>query len=144
MIHLVDIDPGNWRLGLRVADSQKNYVSDSYAMLERAYAYREQRSRAFVIYDNETPVGMGMYHDCPDLDAFDLSQIFIDERYQRKGYGKAATKLVLDAMKQDGKYSKAILCYIEGNNAAKDLYESFGFVEIDSDEDEIIMELTLS
>lgn len=144
MIHLVDIDPGNWRLGLLVADSQKNYVSDSYAMLARAYAYREQRSRALVIYDNETPVGMGMYHDCPDLDAFDLSQIFIDERYQRKGYGKAATKLVLDAMKQDGKYSKAILCYIEGNNAAKDLYESFGFVEIDSDEDEIIMELTLS
>lgn len=144
MIHLVDIDPGNWRLGLRVADSQKNYVSDSYAMLARAYAYREQRSRAFVIYDNETPVGMGMYHDCPDLDAFDLSQIFIDERYQRKGYGKAASKLVLDAMKQDGKYSKAILCYIEGNNAAKDLYESFGFVEIDRDEDEIIMELTLS
>ena len=144
MIYLVDIDPGNWRLGLRVADSQKNYVSDSYAMLARAYAYREQRSRAFVIYDDETPVGMGMYHDCPDLDAFDLSQIFIDERYQRKGYGKAATKLVLDAMKQDGKYSKAILCYIEGNNAAKDLYESFGFVEIDRDEDEIIMELTLS
>ena len=144
MIHLVDIDPGNWRLGLRVADSQKNYVSDSYAMLARAYAYREQRSRAFVIYDNETPVGMGMYHDCPDLDAFDLSQIFIDERYQRKGYGKSATKLVLDAMKQDGKYSKAILCYIEGNNAAKDLYESFGFVEIDRDEDEIILELTLS
>ena len=144
MIHLVDIDPGNWRLGLRVADSQKNYVSDSYAMLARAYAYREQQSRAFVIYDNETPVGMGMYHDCPDLDAFDLSQIFIDERYQRKGYGKAATKQVLDAMKQDGKYSKAILCYIEGNNAAKDLYESFGFVEIDRDEDEIIMELTLS
>ena len=144
MIHLVDIDPGNWRLGLRVADSQKNYVSDSYAMLARAYAYREQRSRAFVIYDNETPVGMGMYHDCPDLDAFDLSQIFIDERYQRKGYGKAATKLVLDAMKQDGKYSKAILCYIEGNDAAQNLYESFGFVEIDRDEDEIIMELTLS
>ena len=144
MIHLVDIDPGNWRLGLRVADSQKNYVSDSYAMLARAYAYREQRSRAFVIYDNETPVGMGMYHDCPDLDAFDLSQIFIDERYQGKGYGKAATKLVLDAMKQDGKYCKAILSYIEGNAAAKNLYESFGFVEIDRDEDEIIMELVLA
>ena len=83
---------------------------------------------------------MGMYHDCPDLDAFDLSQIFIDERYQGKGYGKAATKLVLDAMKQDGMYSKAVLCFIEGNDAAKNLYESFGFVEIDRDEDEIIME----
>ena len=143
MIYLVDVDPGNWRLGLKVSETQKNYVSDAYAMLARAYAYREQRSRAFVIYNDDIPVGMGMYHDCPDLDAFDLSQIFIDEQYQGKGYGKAATKLVLDAMKQDGTYSKVVLCYIEGNNAAKNLYGSFGFVEIDRDEDEIIMELVL-
>ena len=143
MIHLVDIDPGNWRLGLKVAESQKHYVSDSYAMLARAYAYREQRSRAFVIYDDEVSVGMGLYYDLPDLDCYDLSQIFIDERYQGRGYGRAATKLVLDAMKQDGTYSKVVLCYIEGNNAAKNLYESFGFVEIDRDEDEIIMELSL-
>ena len=143
MIYLVDVDPGNWRLGLKVSETQKNYVSDAYAMLARAYAYREQRSRAFVIYNDDIPVGMGMYHDCPDLDAFDLSQIFIDEQYQGEGYGKAATKLVLDAMKQDRTYSKVVLCYIEGNNAAKNLYESFGFVEIDRDEDEIIMELSL-
>ena len=143
MIHLVDIDPGNWRLDLKIAESQKTYVAGSAVMLARAYAYREQRSRAFVICDDETPVGMGMYHDCPELDAYDLSQIFIDERFQGKGYGKAATKLVLDAMKRDGKYSKVVLCYIEGNDAAKKLYESFGFVEIDRDEDEIIMELKL-
>ena len=37
----------------------------------------------------------------------------------------------------------ADLCYIEGNDAAKKLYESFGFVEIDRDEDEIIMEMNL-
>ena len=143
MIHLVDIDPGNWRLNLKVAESQKHYVSDSYAMLARAYAYREQRSRAFVIYNGEIPVGMGMYHDCPDLDAFDLSQIFIDERYQGKGYGKATTKLVLNEMKKDGKYRKVVLCYIERNDAAKKLYEGFGFIEIDRDEDEIIMEMNL-
>lgn len=144
MIHLVDIDPSNWRLDLKVAESQKNYVASSAVMLARAYAYREQRSRAFVIYDDETPIGMGMYHDCPELNAYDLSQLFIDERYQGKGYAKAATKLVLDAMKQDGKYSKAVLCYIEGNDVAKRLYDSFGFVAIDRDEDEIIMELILN
>ena len=143
MIHLVDIDPGNWRLSLSVSEPQKNYVSDSYAMLARAYAYREQRSRAFVIYDDETPVGMGLYYDLPDLECYDLSQIFIDERYQGKGYGKAATKAVLEAMKQDGKYSKVDLCYIEGNDAAKKLYEGFGFAEIDRDEDEILMEMNL-
>lgn len=144
MVRLVDIDPGNWRLDLKVAESQKTYVANSAVMLARAYAYRNQRSRAFIIYDDETPVGMGMYHDCPELNAFDLSQLFIDERYQRKGYGKAATKLVLGAMKQDGKYGKAVLCYIEGNNAARNLYAGFGFAETDRDEDEIIMELNLS
>lgn len=143
MIHLVDIDPGNWRLGLTVSESQKNYVSDSYAMLARAYAYREQRSKAFVIYNDETPVGMGLYYDLPELDCFDLSQLFVDERYQGRGYGKAATQLILDAMKQDGKYNKVDLCYIEGNDAAKNLYEQFGFVEIDRDENEIILELKL-
>ena len=143
MIHLIDIDPGNWRLGLTVSESQKNYVSDSYAMLARAYAYREQRSKAFVIYNDETPVGMGLYYDLPELDCFDLSQLFVDERYQGRGYGKAATQLILDAMKQDGKYNKVDLCYIEGNDAAKNLYEQFGFVEIDRDENEIILELKL-
>lgn len=125
MIHLVDIDPSNWRLGLRVTESQKHYVANSAVMLARAYAYRDQRSRAFVIYNDETPVGMGLYYDLPDLECYDLSQIFIDERYQGKGYGKAATKAVLEAMKQDGKYRKIDLCYIEGNDAAKKLYESF-------------------
>ena len=143
MIHLVDIDPGNWRLDLRVFESQRNFVSDSFAMLARAYAYREQRSRAFVICNDDTPVGMGLYYDCPDLDAFDFSQIFIDHRYQGKGYGRAATGLVLDSMKQDGRFGKVVLCYIEGNEAARKLYESFGFNEIDRDEDEIIMELNL-
>ena len=144
MIHLVDIDPRNWRLDLKVAESQKKYVANSAVMMARAYAYREQRSRAFVIYDDETPIGMGMYHDCPELNAYDLSQLFIDERCQGKGYGKVATKLVLDIMKQDGKYSKVVLCYVEGNDVARKLYENFGFVEIDRDEDEIIMELILN
>ena len=141
MIHLVDINHENWRLKLEVAESQKHYVANSAVMLARAYAYREQRSRAFIIYNDDTPVGMGLYYDLPDLECYDLSQIFIDERYQGRGYGRAATQLILDAMKQDGKYNKVDLCYIEGNDAAKKLYQSFGFIEIDRDEDEIIMEL---
>lgn len=144
MVHLADIDPVNWRLELKVAESQKNYVASSAVMLARAYAYREQRSRAFVIYDDETPVGMVLYHDEDSLDAYIFSEILIDEQFQGKGYGTTATKLVLDRMKEDGRYHKVVLCYIEGNDAAKKLYESLGFVETDRDEDEIIMELNLN
>lgn len=143
MIRLVDIDPDNWRLGLKVSQSQKTHVADSATLLARAYAYRDYRSRAFVIYDDETPVGMGLYYDLPELESYDLSQLFIDERYQGRGYGKAATQLVLDAMKQDGRYGKVALCYVEGNEVAKRMYEKFGFVETERDGNEIVMERTL-
>ena len=143
MIRLVDVGPDNWRLGLKASQSQKTHVADSATLLARAYAYRDYRSRAFVIYDDETSVGMGLYSDLPEMECYDLSQLFIDERYQGRGYGKAATQLVLDAMKQDGKYRKVALCYVEGNNVAKQMYEKFGFVETERDGDEIVMERTL-
>lgn len=144
MIRLVDIAPDNWRLKLEVAESQKVYVANSAVMLARAYAYRDYRSHAFVIYDEDIPIGMGLYYDLPEMESYDLSQLFIDWRYQGRGYGKMAVKLVLDSLKKDGKYNKVTLCYIEGNDVAKKLYEQFGFVETDHDGDEIIMELTFS
>lgn len=143
MIRFVDIDHSNWRSGLQVAESQKHYAANSAVLLARAYAYRKQRSRAFLICADETPVGMGLYYDLPDMGCYDFSQLFIDERYQGKGYGKEAVKMVLDVLKADGKYNKVVLCYIEGNEAAQKLYESFGFVETDRDGEEIGMELLL-
>ena len=141
MIRLEDVNEGNWRIPLAVSDEQKQYVANSTTILARAYAYRNARSRAYIIYNDDTPIGMGLYHDAPEFDAYIFSEFFIDARYQGKGYGKEATQMLLDAMKADGKYNKVVLCYIEGNEAAKLLYEKFGFVETDRDEDEIIMEL---
>lgn len=143
MVHLVDVGPDNWRLGLRVSESQKRYVADSAGILARAYAYRDFRSRAFAICDGDTSVGMGLYYDLPDMECYDFSQIFIDEHFQGNGYGKAAVKLVLEEMREDGRFSKVDLCYIEGNLAARRLYEELGFVETERDGDEIIMEMKL-
>ena len=141
MIRLEDVNEENWRIPLSVSDEQKQYVADSTTILARAYAYRNARSRAYIIYNDDMPIGMGLYHDDPEFDAYIFSELFIDARYQGKGYGKEATRMVLDAMKADGKYNKVVLCYLEGNEAAKNLYEKFGFVKTDRDEDEIIMEL---
>ncbi len=140
MIHFVDIDDTNWRIPLTVTNEQKKYVANTTTILARAYAYRNSRSRAFLIYRHDEPIGMGLYYD-QEPDAYIFSELLIDKQFQGQGYGKAATKLILDCMKKDGRYNKAILCYIEGNSAAKKLYESFGFIETDRDEDEIIMTL---
>ncbi|MDE6580277.1 MAG: GNAT family N-acetyltransferase [Ruminiclostridium sp.] len=140
MIRLEKITPDNWRLGLRVSEAQKSFVADSAGILARAYAYRESRSNAFIIYNDDTPVGMTLYYDCEDIGAYDLSQFFIDERYQEKGYGFEAMELILDLMKKDGKYDRVELCYIEGNDAARKLYEKLGFALTgDCEDDEIVM-----
>ena len=144
MIRLETVNPDNWRLRLKVSDAQKRFVADSSTMLARAYAYRESRSKAYVIYNDNLPVGMALYYDCAELNAYDLSQLFIDERYQGNGFGIEATKQILDKMKSDSKYDKVILCYIDGNEAAKNMYEKLGFTFTgDRDEDEIIMEKAL-
>ena len=144
MIRLETVNPDNWRLRLKVSDAQESFVADSATMLARAYAYRESRSKAYVIYNDTLPVGMALYYDCAELNAYDLSQLFIDERYQGNGFGIEATKQILDKMKSDSKYDKVILCYIDGNEAAKNMYEKLGFTLTgDRDEDEVIMEKAL-
>ena len=82
MIRLEPINPDNWRRGLAVREDQREFVSDSAGILARAYAYRDSRSQAFVIYNDELPVGMAMYHDWDEGAAYDFSQFFIDQRYQ--------------------------------------------------------------
>ena len=144
MIKLVTIDPDNWRLGLKVSETQKRFVSDSMKLLARAYAYRNSRSKAFVIYNDSNPVGMALYYDCDEVNAYDFSQLFIDERYQGNGFGIESAKQILELMKNDGKYDKVILCYIDGNKTAKNMYEKLGFhLTGECDGNEIIMEKVL-
>lgn len=142
MIHLEEITPENWREDLHVSASQQHYVAARTALLARAYAFRNHRSQAHFLCDGDTPVGMSLYYDLPTLNAYCFSQLFIDERYQRRGYGRVAARLILERMRQDGRYRKVVLCYIEGNEAARRLYETLGFAPNgERDEDEIVMEL---
>ncbi len=144
MIHLEPITPDNWRLGLRVRDDQRAFVSDSAGILARAYAYRDSRSQAFVIYADELPVGMAMYHDWDEAAAYDFSQLFIDQRYQGRGFGLEAARLIMEKLRQDGRYDRVCLCYIDGDDGAKNLYEKLGFRHTgEAWEDEITMEMRL-
>ena len=144
MIKLVTVNPDNWRLGLKVSETQKSFVSVSMKLLARAYAYRNSRSNAFVIYNDTTPVGMALYYDCEEINAYDFSQLFIDERYQGNGFGIEAARRILELMKNDGKYNKVVLCYIDGNEAARNMYEKLGFrLTGEYDGNEIVMEKAL-
>lgn len=146
MLYWRDVDPGNWRTKLGVREEQRSHVADRVTLLARAYAYREERSRACILMDDETPVGMALYHDWDEGGVYVLSQFFIDDRYQGKGYGRKGALLLLDEMRRDGRYSQVSLCYIDGEDNVRPFWEKVGFVrwpEDDDDTDELGMRLTL-
>lgn len=144
MIRLEPIGPDNWREELAVREDQREFVSEPNKILARAYAYRELGGEAKLILNDDIPVGMLLYHDWPEAGQYVFSQLLIDRRYQRRGYGFAAARAALDEMRADGRYSRVCLCYIEGDEAARLLYEKLGFRPTgEADGDEILMDLTL-
>ena len=44
-----------------------------------------------------------------------LDQFMIDERFQGRGYGKEAVKLLICLMKEQGKFNRVELGYTRGN-----------------------------
>lgn len=148
MLTLVPIDRGNWRIPLSVREDQRTYVASSAVTLARAYAYNAQNSRAVYVCLDDEPIGMALWYDWPEGNAYIFSEFFIDQRYQRQGYGLAAARLVLEELRRDGRFPLVTLCYVAGNDAAPRLYEKLGFthdpVEEDAeDDDEICMSLEL-
>lgn len=144
MIRLEPVTPDNWRERLEVHPDQEKFVAPKATILARAWVYRDARSRAFMIYDGETPVGLVMYRDYEDPEeneySYDFDQLLIDARYQGRGYGTETVKQILSMMEADGKYDKVTLCYVEGNDDARRLYEKFGFVRTWDEDGEIVME----
>jgi len=142
MVRLEPIGPDNWREPLEVREEQRRFVSDPDRILARAYAYRELGSQARLILDGDAPVGMLMYHNWPETGRYVFSQLLIDKRYQRRGFGMEAARLALDEMRADGHWSQVCLCYVEGDEPARQLYEKLGFTHTgETDGDEIVMVL---
>ena len=155
MIRLEKISGRNFRdiLELHVNDSQESFVAPNDISLAEAYIALANHGHAFPfgIYDDGTPVGFCMvgygadddWEDAPAVAAgnYNLWRFMIDRRYQGRGYGRAAMKLVMDfiAGKPCGPAACCWLSYEPENTAAKALYASFGFRETgDRDGNEVI------
>ena len=160
MLHLEKINGRNgWDiLKLRVAEEQKSFVADNTTSIVEAYMAITGNGHAFPfgIYEDAVPVGFLMigfdtddfWDDAPAIAGgnYNLWRLMIDERFQRKGYGKAALRLALDFIKTFpcGKAEFCWLSYEPENAVACRLYHAFGFVENgEKDGDEVIAVLKL-
>ena len=139
MVTIRKINPEGYVTELAVLPEQKPFVHSAEQMIEDVKEEAELHARLFEILADEHPVGLVYYADLPELNVYNLCQFFIDKRYQGRGYGKAALLLVLERMREEGRYKRVSVTYHEGNDVALKLYENVGFVhtgaEFEGDKD---------
>ena len=143
MVTIRKINPEGYVTDLAVLPEQEPFVHSAEQIikdvLEDVKAGSMLHCTLFEILSDEFPVGLVYYADLPELNVYNLCQFFIDKRYQGRGYGKAALLLVLERMREEGRYKRVSVTYHEGNDVALKLYESVGFVhtgaEFEGDKD---------
>ena len=137
-------------VALRIAASQEAYVSSVADSLEEARETPEGSPWYRAIYADEQPVGFVMlsWNVTPDppriIGPWFLWKLLIDERYQGRGYGREAVKLVADIARDHGA-SELLTSHVVGERSPKPFYRQIGFVPTgDQDENgEIVLALSL-
>lgn len=133
-LRLEAVTRDNWKrvMRLKVRPDQMNFVAENSVSLLQAHYEPELRAVPYAIYDGETLVGFVMTcnpDDNPDAGTIWIMRFMIDADHQGKGYGKATILMVLEHLRNSGEYDTVKLSYVPGNDAAKNLYISVGFVE---------------
>ena len=145
-------------LKLEVLDEQKYFVAGNDTSIIEAYIAITGNGHAFPfgIYEGDTPVGFIMigfdvddyWDDAPEIARgnYNLWRLMIDKKYQGKGYGKEAVRLALVFINTFpcGSAEYCWLSYEPENEAARNIYSSFGFSETgEMDGEELIAVLKL-
>lgn len=145
MVELRKINKSNYSecLSLRVSDKQKSFVASNVYSLAQAWVYKDT-AYPFAIYADKTMVGFVMMGYYTDKNIYTIWRFMIDERYQKKGYGKAALQLAIGYLHREHGVKDIFLSYEPGNNVAERLYSSAGFKKTgEVDGGEIVMRLEI-
>lgn len=137
MIQLKEIGEDNIVecLALKVRDDQKDWVRSVSYSLSLAYVHREA-AIPFAIYDDDKIIGFVMLRNNREFNNYLLWQFMIDEKFQFKGYGKAALKAVIQWIKSKTDRREIVVSYYKNNEIAGRLYRDFGFENMSEDEHE--------
>jgi diamine N-acetyltransferase len=130
------VTDANWRetLELAVRPEQQRFISDyaPIAAIALAKAYIRPGGAVwtpYAIYAGATMVGFFALAYEPDTtDDYWLFHFFIDQRYQGRGYGRAAMQRIIERVRREQPQSRMLWLTVHPDNlAAQRLYASAGF-----------------
>lgn len=128
VVKLVELNNQNWFdcCQLEVSPEQEKYiVSNAVSIAQSKF---EPTLKPYAIYFEEKIVGFMMYNSVQEeLDGYWIYRIMVDNKFQGKGIGKAATILMISEIAKLPNAKKIVVGYHPDNLGAHHLYSSLGF-----------------
>ncbi|WP_419884596.1 GNAT family N-acetyltransferase [Paenibacillus sp. B-A-8] len=129
-VKIVELNAENWYdcCKLEVSTEQKEYLEPNAVSI--AQSKFEPTLKPYAIYFKDIVVGFLMYNSVQEeLDGYWVYRIMVDKKFQGKGIGKAATKLMISEMVKLPNSKKIVVGYHPENLGAHNLYSSLGFID---------------
>jgi GNAT superfamily N-acetyltransferase len=131
-----------------VSLEQQRFVSNAADSIREAAREPDGRGIYRAIYADETPVGFVMISDDvggPGYFPQYLWKLFIDERYQGRGYGTATLRLIADYFRRRPDVEVMRTSCGQGEGGPLGFYERFGFEQTGDIvfDNEILLQLRL-
>ena len=127
-IRLEQINIDNWFecSQLSVKPEQERFVSSNLLCIAEVQFYPSWG--AYALYHSDEMVGFVMYeHDEPEEEWW-VSSLMIAAEHQGKRYGRLAMTALINLIVAQG-CTEILVGYSNDNEAARNLYQGFGFVE---------------
>lgn len=126
-VTLAPVTVGNWQqcIHLRLSPDQAARVASNVYSLAEAYVQPRCTPRA--IYAGEFVIGFVMTEFIEFSGAYNIPRFMIDIGWQGGGYGGAALKAIIAALKQERAAAPIFISLTPDNSAARRLYERHGF-----------------
>lgn len=137
-------------LQLDVKPEQRNLVASNAKSIAEAYFNKDAWFQA--IYADNDPIGFVMFSDTSlkyksnpnHRPTYYLWRFMIEAKYQGKGYGKEAMKLVINHVKNRPEAKELLLSYSQSDGNAGEFYKKCGFEYTGKViDDELVMSLKL-
>lgn len=129
-VKIAELNSENWYecCLLEVSEEQRSYIESNAISI--AQSKFEPTLKPYAIYFEDKIVGFLMFNSVPEeLDGYWIYRIMVDQNYQGKGIGKAATELMISEMAKLPNANKLVVGYHPENQGAHKLYHSLGFVD---------------
>jgi diamine N-acetyltransferase len=110
---------------LQPTNEQKAFVSPVVYSIAESKVSPEEIPLA--IYEGDLLVGFIMFGTSPSDGRYWSLRLMIDERYQHKGYARAAEEQALRQLRERPGCTEVLVSYEPGNTSGVRLYESLGF-----------------